>query len=40
MKVWVSALIPMKGSDIYDGVRLQVSTSEEEAYHDLACWLT
>jgi len=39
MTVWISALIPRKGADTYGGVRLQVSSSEQKCYQDLAAWL-
>jgi len=38
-KIWVSALIPAYGADIYDGVRLLVSLTEADCYRDLAEWL-
>jgi hypothetical protein len=37
--IWVTALIPQKGADAYDGVRLQASDSRAEAFRDLAEWL-
>jgi hypothetical protein len=36
---WVSAVIPLKGADVYDGVRLQLSETREDCYRDLAHWL-
>lgn len=36
---WVTALIPQKGADTYEGVRLQASDSRAEAFRDLAQWL-
>lgn len=38
--IWVSALVPAEGADLYNGVRLAVSDSEVEAYRDLAEWLS
>lgn len=40
MKIWISALIPRQGADVYEGVRLQVSLSESDCYRDLGEWLT
>jgi len=36
---WITALIPAEGAVLYEGVRLQVSATREEAYRDLAEWL-
>ena len=37
--IWVSALIPTVGADVYDGVRLSAASTEIEALHELVEWL-
>ena len=39
MKIWISALIPESGAEIYEGVRIAIAASEEECYRDLGEWL-
>jgi hypothetical protein len=35
MKVWVTALMPTKGADVYEGIRTGAALSEREAYLEL-----
>ena len=37
--VWISALIPARGADCYEGVRVQASLTEQDCYRDLHEWL-
>ena len=37
--MFISAIIPTQGAEIYEGVRTTISLTEEEAYEDLADWL-
>ena len=37
--IWISALVPKQGAEVYDGIRLTVSTNERKAWEDLNEWL-
>lgn len=37
--IWISALVPTEGADTYDGIRIAISDTEEEAFDDLFEWL-
>ena len=39
LTIWISALIPAVGADIYGGIRLSVALTERDCYKDLAEWL-